>query len=98
MDDIKLYELAVALEQDATWDSGGGCVGVLVAIEGNQRDATGFYPQLEVFFGFSDGYLGWDINHMPEWEHVASGAADDMTEDLDIATLAARCRQVLSEL
>ena len=87
MDDIKLYQLAVALEQDATWDSGGGCVGVMVT-KGDH----------EVFFGFSDGYLGWDIHHMPQWEHVASGAADDMTEDLDSATLAARCRQVLSGL
>ena len=69
------------------WHSGGGIFGVLV-----QRDGW------EVFFGFSDGYLGWDIHHMPQWEHVASGAADDMTEELDIATLAARCRQVLSGL
>ena len=29
---------------------------------------------------------------------VGSGVAEDMTEDLDIATLAARCRLVLSEL
>jgi hypothetical protein len=49
MDDIKLYQLAVALEQDATWDSGGGCVGVMVT-KGDH----------EVFFGFADGYLGWD--------------------------------------
>ena len=91
MDDIKLYKLAVALEQDATWDSGGGCVGVMVT-KGDH----------EIFFGFADGYLGWDWYQISKAEDqfllVGSGVAEDMTEDLDIATLAARCRLVLSEL
>ena len=76
------------------WHSGGGIFGVLVTIDGNQRDTTGFYPQLEVFFGFADDVLGWDINRMPEWEHIGSGTTE-LTID-QTALVIERCQEVLN--
>ena len=64
------------------WHSGGGIFGVLV-----QRDGW------EVFFGFADDVLGWDINRMPEWEHIGSGTTE-LTID-QTALVIERCQEVL---
>jgi hypothetical protein len=94
MTDEKLHQLALALGQDGTWDSGGGCVGVMVTVGQFTQYEAG-----EVFFGFADGYLGWDIYRLSDGEdyfvHIGSGAAEEMTGDLDIDTLAAHCHRVI---
>ena len=52
------------------WHSGGGIFGVLV-----QRDGW------EVFFGFADDVLGWDINRMPEKDYFCGSGTTELTID-----------------
>jgi len=47
------------------WDSGGGNIGVLVQIRTNRTpwiSTSALGVEWEVFFGFADGTLGWDID------------------------------------
>ena len=63
----------------SVWHSGGGNWGVKVQRQG-----------WEIFFGFADDVLGWDINEMPEWEYIGGGITDLPIDD-PIAVIA-RCQ------
>ena len=65
------------------WHSGGGIFGVLV-----QRDGW------EVFFGFADDVLGWDINRMPEKDYFCGSGTTELTID-QTALVIERCQEVL---
>ena len=66
------------------WHSGGGIFGVLV-----QRDGW------EVFFGFADDVLGWDINRMPEKDYFCGSGTTELTID-QTALVIERCQEVLN--
>ena len=65
------------------WHSGGGIFGVLV-----QRDGW------EIFFGFADDVLGWDINRMPEKDYFCGSGTTELTID-QTALVIERCQEVL---
>ena len=65
------------------WHSGGGIFGVLV-----RRDGW------EIFFGFADDVLGWDINRMPEKDYFCGSGTTELTID-QTALVIERCQEVL---
>jgi hypothetical protein len=84
-----LYAIAEHIDGAQVWHSGGGLWGILI----ENFDTLGELDH-EIFFGFSDDVLGWDISVGPECEYIGGGTTD-LTLDQTHAVIT-RCKQVIA--
>ena len=77
------------------WNSGGGCVGVLICGNPTQENDP------DIFFGFADDVLGWDISTqdgdiLPITYELYNSQPTTLTID-DIDAVITCCREVMEQ-